>query len=603
MEGLLSGEAWAKAVTELGEIPGKKRCEAPLSAVSGPVCVTGVTGFLALHLTQQLLERGYTVIGTVRSESNAVKMAPVVALQEKFGKEKLRVAAGVDCLKADSFTAAVKDCVGVFHTASPAVFKVDDPFKELVQPAKLGTESCLMASKAAGSVKRVIVTSSCGAIFNLGSYPWDYQYTAKDWNKTSCPDSEGKLVGVHGYKYSKVVAEKAAWDFQRAEDCPFDVACINPPMIIGQNLNTPKSVDDLNTSSATVLNILKGEQDTQPNSVGWVDVVDVARAHIAAYEHPEAGGRRFLCAADEQLLWTEVAQLLKELRPDCPVKCEPPAAGVGVRVGCDSSPLKGLSGFTFRPLKESFRVQVDALAELGFIPKAQAISSDTPISCWSKFMADADRTIALFGGTGGTGSVFLELALKKGWNVRALVRTPDKVKVADQSKLTLIQGTFEDADKVEQTLQGASYAVCMGGNLSKPYPTDMMLNLVKLMRPLMAKAGTKTFIYQGGALAPLRGETLPCMARTMKCLLGCVIGDSLKDHENVWAYMQDSGMFKESYGTIAARPLTFAQGASKGTLKVAAVPVGGTPTVDVAQFYLDNFDNKSLFGTFPFMAY
>lgn len=37
---------------------------------SVPVCVTGASGFIATHLVEQLLEKGYKVNGTVRSLEN-----------------------------------------------------------------------------------------------------------------------------------------------------------------------------------------------------------------------------------------------------------------------------------------------------------------------------------------------------------------------------------------------------------------------------------------------------------------------------------------------------------------------------------------------------
>merc|ERR1712187_956519 len=173
-------------------------------------------------------------------------------------------------------------------------------------------------------------------------------------------------VPQNGYRYSKLVAEKAAWDFAAKDDCPFDVACINPPMVIGSNYNAPKVEEDLNTSSATVLKILMGKQAPNPNSIGWVDVADVARAHIAAYEHPEAGGRRFLCAADKVPLWTEVADMLKELYPAYPVITTPPESGAGVRMSMDTSGLKALSNFQFTPLRDSLKAQCDSLLSHGF---------------------------------------------------------------------------------------------------------------------------------------------------------------------------------------------------------------------------------------------
>merc|ERR1712217_132409 len=183
------------------------------------------------------------------------------------------------------------------------------------------------------------------------------------------PDVNGVFpnpVPQNGYRYSKLVAEKAAWDFAADEDCPFDVACINPPMVIGHNYNKPSSVEDLNTSSGVLLKILTGKQATQPNSVGWVDVADVAKAHIAAYEHPEAGGRRFLLAADEIPLWTEIATYLKEMYPAFPVNTGAPADGVGKRMGMDTSAIKSLSGFQFRPLRDSLKTQCDSFIEQKF---------------------------------------------------------------------------------------------------------------------------------------------------------------------------------------------------------------------------------------------
>ncbi len=43
--------------------------------MSGKVLVTGATGFLASHIIHELLRRGYSVVGTVRSLDNKDKHA------------------------------------------------------------------------------------------------------------------------------------------------------------------------------------------------------------------------------------------------------------------------------------------------------------------------------------------------------------------------------------------------------------------------------------------------------------------------------------------------------------------------------------------------
>jgi len=52
----------------------------------------------------------------------------------------------------------------VLHTASPFQFAVSDPQKDLVDPALKGTLNVLHAAAKSGTVKRVVVTSSCAAV-------------------------------------------------------------------------------------------------------------------------------------------------------------------------------------------------------------------------------------------------------------------------------------------------------------------------------------------------------------------------------------------------------------------------------------------------------
>mmetsp|Transcript_92054 Transcript_92054/g.213952 ORF Transcript_92054/g.213952 Transcript_92054/m.213952 type:complete len:377 (-) Transcript_92054:51-1181(-) len=369
---------WATQLKAMGEAPGQQRCMEKLSPAGGRVCVTGASGFIALHLVKQLLEGGYAVVGTVRCLRNDAKLLPLRELQKKHGEDKLRIMGGVDCTKPDTFSAAVEGCVGVFHTASPLSFNSTDPLKDLVAPAIQGTLGCLEACQKAGSVKRIVITSSSSAITDPGKLPWDYTYSSKDWSTVSWPDASGVLpepAGAHGYRYSKIAAEKAAWDFAAQEGVTFDVACINPTLVCGHNYNVPASLEDLNTSSLMVLRILTGETAPREHSMGWVDVGDAAKAHILAYEHPEAGGRRFLCSADETPTWTELALWLKELFPNQPVITEPPEGGVGVRMSFDTSGIKGFSGFQFKSLRSSLKEQCESLIAQGWASSEASVPS------------------------------------------------------------------------------------------------------------------------------------------------------------------------------------------------------------------------------------
>ena len=59
---------------------------------------------------------------------------------------------------------ACKDCTYVLHVASPFPAAAPKHEDELIIPAREGTLRALKAAKAAGTVKRVVVTGSMAAI-------------------------------------------------------------------------------------------------------------------------------------------------------------------------------------------------------------------------------------------------------------------------------------------------------------------------------------------------------------------------------------------------------------------------------------------------------
>ncbi|MGL4489612.1 MAG: NAD-dependent epimerase/dehydratase family protein, partial [Rhizobiaceae bacterium] len=197
---------------------------------------------------------------------------------------------------ADPFTAHA-DVDAIFHMASPYSLRVENAQRDLVDPAVNGTLSMMRAATANPRVKRVVLTSSMAAITDE---PDGRVLTEDDWNTQS-------TLTRNPYYLSKTMAERAAWDFMKDKKPHFDLVVINPFLVIG-----PSHTAAVNTSNETFLGLTKGAYPAvMALNWGFVDVRDVADAHIAAIENKNASGR-YICASANMDMGEVVALMRSE---------------------------------------------------------------------------------------------------------------------------------------------------------------------------------------------------------------------------------------------------------------------------------------------------
>lgn len=254
-----------------------------------PVMVTGATGYVAGVLIEKLLKEGFTVHAAVRDPENQGKLKYLNSVSEKASGQ-IRYFR-TDLMKPGSYAEAMAGCELVFHTASPFTINVTDAQKELVDPARLGTRNVLEQVNKTPSVKRVVLTSSCAAIYgdnaDLEKTPHKV-FTEDIWNTSSSLDH-------NPYSYSKMLAEKEAWGINRTQD-RWDLVTINPTLVMGPGLNPFATSESFNIIKQLGDGTLKSGV---PNvGFGVVDVREVAQAHFTAGFTPEAQGRYILHGHD-----------------------------------------------------------------------------------------------------------------------------------------------------------------------------------------------------------------------------------------------------------------------------------------------------------------
>jgi nucleoside-diphosphate-sugar epimerase len=135
------------------------------------------------------------------------------------------------------------------------------------------------------------------------------------------------------YRAGKKFAEKAAWKFVKNEQPKFDLVVLCPPMIFGPYLpETFKRLrlEDLNESNKRVYNgyINTKKEDGLPHNAlnVYVDVRDLAEAHIEALSRQEVGGERIIVSARE-ISAQRICDILRENFQD--LKERTPLGGPG----------------------------------------------------------------------------------------------------------------------------------------------------------------------------------------------------------------------------------------------------------------------------------
>lgn len=226
------------------------------------IVVTGANGHLGSTLVEQLVKAGYEVRATVRDKNNEFKTKRLKQLGVEIVEANL--------LDQDSLTQAFEGCDGLFQVAAGYKMDSKDPERDIIRPAIEGTENALLAAKKAG-IKKIIYTSSVAAIG-----------TSKD--SKALDESHWNDDATENYTISKNKAERLAWKLAKLHD--LNLVTILPCTIIGPNFMTHTP------STFLFQKIADGNLPIiPPIDMSFVDVRDVAAAHILAYENEQAKGR------------------------------------------------------------------------------------------------------------------------------------------------------------------------------------------------------------------------------------------------------------------------------------------------------------------------
>ncbi|KAF9527863.1 D-lactaldehyde dehydrogenase [Crepidotus variabilis] len=297
----------------------------PILSEGSKVLVSGANGYIGMWVVRLLLEQGYSVRAVVRSEQKGDFLSQY--FRPSGLVERLDFAYVTDFTKEGAFDDAVKDIDGVVHTASPFTLEAKNS-NDLMSPAIQGTVGILQSALKTGTqLKRIVITSSCGAVATPSPNP--RKFSEEDWNIAAVEDFKKngeKTAPMTIYRASKVLAEQAAWDLyhQHKAQINWDLVVLHPPLVFGPPINELKSPSSLNASIAFWYDaVIRGDEmfsTKQGLSVSnsWVDVRDIALGHVLALQKQDAAGQRIIIAGGT-FIWQEWLKAANAL-PQSPVQ-------------------------------------------------------------------------------------------------------------------------------------------------------------------------------------------------------------------------------------------------------------------------------------------
>jgi len=344
------------------------------------VAVTGSSGFIASHIINEFLQRGYRVRAVVRDPSNEEKVAHLKAMAQG-APGSLEFASG-DLLQAGSFDNAFAGVDVVVHSAAVVeITDVKDAQKSIIDPAVVGTKNILDSVDKEASVKAFVYTSTCLAVQSFGK-PEGHVFTEEDWNDWST------IERGDPYGFGKTEAEKLI--HERSKGKPYTVSVINPGVVLG-----PVFCKAHTKASTVLVRELLYSNPMNNYMATFVDVRDVAKAHVEAIERPAAAGQRFLVVGDAPCMATTAlgavaARALPQYVTGSAPKMSAPLfgllsllaqiPGIGSLVMSEFQRLASVTpinfsnakakqtlGMTFRPLDETLRDSAQSMVDGGYV--------------------------------------------------------------------------------------------------------------------------------------------------------------------------------------------------------------------------------------------
>ncbi|NRD76827.1 NAD(P)H-binding protein [Bacillus sp. BRMEA1] len=210
---------------------------------------------------------------------------------------------------------------------------------------------------------------------------------------------------------------------------------------------------------------------------------------------------------------------------------------------------------------------------------------------------DHPYKIALIGGTGKVGRFLASEALKNGFQVRMLVRSPNKIKICDD-KMEVVKGDVVNIEAIKQLLEGCHIVInCFGQRMrDTPIYSRVTSQILKVMK----EKKMKRYIGVTGASLTIKGDKKSLLNRIGATMFEVFFSKMIinkKEEFNILLENQDLDW------TLIRLPFV-REAVKSNPVKVSFTDMPGSfiTNKEIASFIISQMDNKAYIHKTPFIA-
>lgn len=280
--------------------------------------LTGATGHIGFRTLLYALQAGYRVRAAVRSQAKAEIISSHPLIQSLKPGSRLSFAIVPDLTTRGAYDDAAKGVSFIIHIASPLALGEEVALNEqdayFIRPAVRGTRNILEAARRAGTVRRVVITSSLVALLPLPQLNGEEMRYEPVRPTDRIKFEEGPYeTEFAAYAASKVAALEEAESWMEQTRPKFDLVHLHPSFVEGRNDLANNARDAMKGTNGLVLGLALGKQFENPIAGATVHNDDVARAHVQALDGSVCGNTSYILS--QPMRWNDAIDIVRREFP------------------------------------------------------------------------------------------------------------------------------------------------------------------------------------------------------------------------------------------------------------------------------------------------